>query len=943
MGRNPTVLDNPRRRPPSCAIVRLLLAIFLLMLLPLRSAERQPLMVRIWQSEDGLPGNVVRSMVQAADGYLWVATAEGIASFDGVEFDAIEPDGEMRRFRFAFWRLFAPEDGSVWVSTFQGGLFRIRGSRLERVVQEVPRQRPPLISQLILDREGIVHFRRGEEIWKMESGGATMVVTPSPDLLDRLARDHERQTKGGRAVDAGAASAGAELHTKDGHRWGADATGRLVVDGEVPVDLPGVASPYIFNELLEDREGNVWVATPVSGLARVRRSRVEPLSTTDGLSEPTVYSIMEDSKGDWWIANRRGGVDRWSGGKIDHLELVPTGYQRPVATMFEDRKGQLWFASRGGSVFLKKPDDTFAPQFSRTQVPSKVRTMVQEGDGLLWFGGAQGLVSYDGKTVKKFGPEEGLPECDVTVMVQLKDRLFASTSDGRVFTGGRAGFRLLGDPALLKHWWISGMLAVSSDELWATTLGGGLFLWNGKHWRQFAADDGLPDLRLTCIVDDDRGHLWFGSLGGILRASRKELLERARKQEQPLHWLRLDRSDGLPTRECIGGYHPAGGRGKDGRLWFPTGSGVVRVRPDLVEVNKVPPPVYLRSTRINGVQQDEEEGRIEAGPGRSRVEFRFVGLSYSAPEKVTYRARLEGLDDSWRELGSQRVAAYEAVPPGRYTFEVVAVNGDGVWSEQAARVAIRIKPHFWESAWFILTMTALTLACAAGIGWFIARSRMKHRLQSLKIRHARESERARIARDLHDDLGASLTEISILSALAAEGGDESTMRPALDQLSNKAKVVVSTLDEIVWAVNPREDTLRSLVDYLAAFAREFLDTAGIALRTDIPRNVPETPLDATVRHGVFLAAREALNNLVKHSKATQARLVVQLDEAVLEIRIEDNGRGFSQEWEAKGYGVANLRERMKSAGGDCSIASVPGAGVTVILTLPLLADPSSPT
>jgi signal transduction histidine kinase/ligand-binding sensor domain-containing protein len=925
--------------------VRLLLAItvFLLTLLPLHSAERQRqrAMVRLWQSEDGLPGNVVRSMVQATDGYLWVATAEGIARFDGIEFDTIEPDGELRRFRFAFWRMFAPEDGSVWVATFQGGLFRIRDSRLERVLHEVPKSRPPLINQLILDDHGTVHFRRGEEIWQVANDVPSLVEKPSDDLKERFARDHEKQISGGRAVETGVGGEVAQLRTKDGRRWAADDTGRLVIDGKIPVDLPGVASPYVFNELLEDREGNVWVATPLSGLARVRPSRVEPLSTTDG-PEPAAFAVMQDRSGDWWIANRRGGIDRWSSDRVEHLELVPTGYQRPVSTMFEDSKGQLWVAARGGSVFLRRPDGSFSQQFSRTQVPSKVRTIQEDGQGVLWFGGTQGVASYDGKTVRQYGEADGFPKCEVSVILRDRKRVLVGTNDGQVFAVENGVFRLLGNPAPLKHWWVSGLLAVSEDELWATTLGGGVFLWNGKSWQQFAADDGLPDLRLTSILSDDRGYLWFGSLGGILRASRQEFLDRARKPDRQLHWLRLDRSDGLPTRECIGGYQPAGWKGKDGRMWFPTGSGVVRVRPDVVEVNKVPPPVYLRSTRINGVQQEEQEGSIEAGPGRSRVEFRFVGLSYSAPEKVTYRARLQGLDDSWRELGNQRFAAYEAVPPGRYTFEVMAVNGDGVWSKQAARVAIRIKPHFWESAWFILTMTALTLAGTAAIGWYVARRRMKQRIQALKIRNARESERTRIARDLHDDLGASLTEISILSALAAEGGDESAMRPALDQLSNKAKAVVGTLDEIVWAVNPRDDTLRSLVDYLAAFAREFLDTASIALRIDIPRNIPETPLDAPVRHGVFLAAREALNNLVKHSKATQARLAVQVDASKLEIRIEDNGRGFSQEWEAKGYGVANLRERMQAAGGDCSISSVAGEGVTVTLTLPLLADPSTP-
>ena len=919
--------------------MRVLLAAFLLSLLPLFSADRQPLITRLWQSEDGLPGNVVRSMVQAADGYLWIATAEGITRFDGVEFEPVEPDGELRRVRFAFRRLFAPADGSVWVATFQGGLFRVAGSRLEQVV-EAPSVRPPPVSQLVAAPSGEVHFMQGEQIWKISGNVAHPVAEPTDSLRQLFADDFQKQQDGGRSVIAETAPS---LHSRAGNVWAADPQNRLAISdpdgGVTPVELPGISN-FDFNELLEDREGNVWVATQLSGLARIRRGRVDVISTTQGLAERTVFALIEDSAGAWWIANRRGGVDRWTEQGVQHLDLVPTGYHRPASTIFEDREKRLWVASRGGSVFLLR-DGAFEPQFARTQEPSKVRCIAQDESGLLWFGGDQGLASFDGTEVRRHELGDGT----VTVLSRGSgDTLFAGTSDGRIFRGKGGDFHRLGDSALLRHHWVSGILPIADDEVWISTLGGGLFLWDGNGWHRFATDDGMPDLRLTCILDDGRGHFWFGSLGGILRASRSELLARVTDRERPLHWLRFDRSDGLPTRECMGGYQPAGWEGSDGRLWFATSSGAVRLRPDLVEVNRVPPPVYLKGTRVNGRQSHDLDSRVDAGPGRSRLEFRFVGLSYSAPEKVTYRARLVGIDDAWRELGTQRLASFEAVPPGRYTFEVVAVNGDGVWSREPARVPVHIRPHFWESAWFLFALTALTLACAAAAGWAIARSRMKRRIQALKIRHAREAERARIARDLHDDLGASLTEISILSALAAEGEDETTMRPALDQLSHKAKVVVGALDEIVWAVNPREDTLRSLVDYVAAFAREFLDTAGIPLRTDIPRHVPDLPLDATARHGIFLAAREALNNLVKHSKATQARLAVQLhrDDELL-IRIEDNGRGFTQEWEAKGYGVANLRERMKSCGGDCSITSTPGEGVTVSLTLPLLADPPPPT
>lgn len=906
-------------------------------------------MVRIWESEEGLPGNVVRSIVQSPDGYLWVATAEGVARFDGTEFEPIEPprpDGEGRNSHSAFWRLFATADGRIWVATFQGGLFRVAGSRLEPVLEEPSGSRPPTIGQLLTDAAGVVHFKRGEEILRFAGGGAPVVLSEPPaDLLRRFADDERRQTAGGRAMNAGTPP---RLDSRDGRHWTTDASGKLTVDdsrsGSRPVEIPGLPAGAACNELLEDYEGNVWIATPVNGLVRARPSRVEVLGIEEGLPDPTVLTLLQDHERAWWIGARHGGVERWTPQGSHHHDLAAGELQRPAAALFEDRSWQLWVASRGGSVFLSRNGGALEPQFLHSQTPSKVRAIAQDPAGLMWFGGAQGLASFDGTEVHRYGPAKGMPVTEVTVLaIDSRERVIAGTADGRIFRGGREGFQQVGNADASRSREISGLLPRADDELWATTLGDGLALWNGSQWRRFGEEDGLPDLRLTCILDDVRGQFWFGSLGGILRASRRELLARAADPGQPLHWLRLDRSDGMPTRECIGGGQPAGWKGDDGRLWFPTGNGIVRVSPERVEINRVPPPVYLRGSRINGHPQEPQDGALETGPGRCRLEFRFIGLSYSAPEKVTYHARLTGLEETWHDLGSQRTAAFEAVPPGSYVFEVIAVNGDGVPSDQPARIAVHIAPHFWQARWFIATLGSVTLLAAVGIGWGVGRLRLKRRLHHLGIHHAREAERTRIARDLHDDLGASLTEISLLSALAAEGEDPEVLRPALDQLSGKAKAAVGALDEIVWAVNPREDLLSSLIDYLAAFAREFLAAAGIPLRTEIPATIPEWHLEATVRHGVFLAAREALNNLARHSQATRALLVVTLGEASLEIRIEDNGRGFTpEEEEDKGYGIENLRERMRACGGDCSITAAPGSGVCVSLTLPLLAAPAAP-
>ena len=901
-------------------------------------AARAGLLVRVWQSQDGLPGNVARSVVQASDGYLWVATAEGVARFDGFEFEVVEPEGDLRRNRLAFSRLFAGTSGRVWATTYQGGLYRSQDGRFRRILENSKAPQPPLVTQLIEDPDGTAYFKRGERFGKVAQNGEVSLVTPLPDLLARFEVDMVRRLRSGRALDP---AGGLVLQDRFGRLWTTGPDGKLAVTenggAKIPVNLPQIGQAYGVNELLEDREGNIWLATPVNGLVRVRQARVDALDPNQGQNERAVSAVMEDRAGVWWIANRRGGLTRWTPDGSEYVDFIKSGHVRPAAALFEDKDSRLWVASRDGSVF-RSDEGGFKPQFADTQIPSKVRSITQDSRGSLWFGGSQGLVSLAGGIVRSFGKADGVGDLDLTVLQPFPGgRIIAGSSAGTVLLGDENGFQTIARPETLKHQWVSGILTISAKETWVSTLGGGLYLWDGEKWPCLDAIDGLPDSRLTCVLDDGEGYLWMGSLGGIIRAERQKLLAHILSPQSPVQWLRLDHTDGLPSRECLGGFQPAGWRARDGQLWFPTGNGIARVRPDLVDSNKVAPPVYLQKARANGVFHTGSIGPLLTEPGRARLEFHFVGLSLSAPEKITYRVRLSGLDETWRELGTQRVAAFEAVPPGEYTFEVIAVNGDGLRSIAPARIAIIIKPHFWETAWFYVSVGGLVLSIAAGAGWLAARMRMKDRIQALKVRNAREGERSRIARDLHDDLGASLTEISILAALAAEDAGKTPLQAPLDQLSVKAKHVVGSLDEIVWAVNPREDTLRSLVDYIAAFAREFLDIAHIPLRLDVTREIPDHPLATTQRHGVFLAAREALNNIAKHSGATEVMLRITLVDEVLEIRIEDNGRGFEPDYAAGGNGLGNLKQRMLDAGGDCRIETYRAQGTTVFLTLPLLA------
>jgi signal transduction histidine kinase len=357
--------------------------------------------------------------------------------------------------------------------------------------------------------------------------------------------------------------------------------------------------------------------------------------------------------------------------------------------------------------------------------------------------------------------------------------------------------------------------------------------------------------------------------------------------------------------------------------------------PARLALNSVIPPVVIEEASTGGQPLAPVAERLQTGPGRTRLEFRYTALTFTAPERVRFRTRLEGLDEKWRDAGGQRTVAYEAVPPGHYQFRVMAENGDGVWNENDAALAIEVLPHFWETRWFQAGIALLVTALAVGVGALIMRARLRGRMLRLEAQTSREKERARIAQDLHDDLGASLTEISLLANLAAEERTPAVSEDGtLSEVATKAQALVGALDEIVWAVNPRHDTLRSLAEYLAAFAGKFLGRAGITLRRDVPRELPQVSLDAERRHNIFLAVREALNNAVKHSGGTEVWLRMQLESDVLKISVEDNGRGISTQPDELSEGLRGMRHRMQRIGGACQIES-DSTGTRVLLSLPL--------
>ena len=328
--------------------------------------------------------------------------------------------------------------------------------------------------------------------------------------------------------------------------------------------------------------------------------------------------------------------------------------------------------------------------------------------------------------------------------------------------------------------------------------------------------------------------------------------------------------------------------------------------------------------------------------------FQYTALSFASPEKVRFRYRLTSIDPEWIEAGGGAPGArYPKLPPGHYEFRVTACNNEGRWNPEGGRIALTVLPPYWQTWWFMAVAAAGSVSAVAGGARYWMFRRLRRRLRLLEQQHALEKERSRIARDMHDEIGARLTQISFLCELVKRDLDHpAEARKDLDRMSGAAREVIKGLEEIVWTVNPKHDSLDDLATYLTRYAQEVFQGSAIACTLDIPLHLPAMPLSADVRHNLFLAVKEALNNIVKHAAASAVKIQLRVGPGAYAITITDNGRGFHRSTPrspdgdgaarepAAGDGLANMRERLEASGGRCRIESHPQRGTTVVLEMP---------
>lgn len=931
--------------------------------------------------DQGLPSRVVQTFLETRTGEYLIGTPRGLCKFKpGTgknQFATFLPGTKPEE--NSITALYESQSGKLWAGTWDG-LFEIAngaqpGFRRQKLPDPPANWKGVVVSDILEDKCG--------KIWLASIFGI-YVVNRANDTVQWLARRGSIQSEvvnallrtrdgrllaGGRVglvllddgCDAGHAPAIQRIYPEeagqdvralaegpDGTIWIASGVGifRRPPGGGASQLLnrsQGLSDRSVFS-LAVDKTGNLWAGTEGAGAMKIQADGFRTFHEQDGLRSDRVFSVLGDragrvvavtgtadqtrwslnvldggkfrsldapkifadhrtwgshriliqsKKGEWWAATNQG-LCRYQQGTAEELAtqapLACYFPNRDVFQVFEDSKGGIWASAQspeGDRLMRWDPEKNAVltlEDFPRH--PTLVKSFAEDRDGNIWFGvwGPGGLYRYDGRTFAKFTAADGLPQG--TIFALLID------ASGRLWIGAEGGLGLVENP--------------------------GAKSFSAKRYRQA---EGLSSEVVRVLIDDTQGNIYAGTAAGVDRLDPKTGSIR-----------HFSAADGLARGQLHSAF-----RDSTGNLWFATAQGLSRLTPALarrpaspevvvtaVEAGGMPVPVSPRGNTMTS--------NLELEPSRNRLQIEFVAFTGEPEANLRYAYKLDVTDPDWSPLRRDHLVNFAALGAGKYRFLVKAVNSDGFESARPAEVDFTVLPPFWKRWWF----EGLALAALASIVYLFHRYRVA---QAVSL----ERMRTTIATDLHDDIGAGLSQIAVLSEVARSGVSPHDRLPqeSMQRVGALARELVDSMSDIVWSIRAEPDGLESLVRRMREFALDLLVSQGIEFDLRTPRPLEDVPLSLQARRHLLMMFKECIHNAARHSACTAVTAELAMAEGGIRLTVSDNGRGFRPvEEPAKstaGNGIPGMRLRAASLGGSVAWRSEPGKGCTVEIRFPMRA------
>jgi signal transduction histidine kinase/ligand-binding sensor domain-containing protein len=951
---------------------------------------------RIWQTQQGLPLGAIRSIWQTSDGYLWLGMDRGLVRFDGVRFSA---PGEILATPLvtAHIRQIAEDaNQNLWVATNGAGLFRLsHGEAAEFSLKDgLPSDK---VTCVVRDRTGGILACTEAGMARIDNGSVQIFATGTGFAAACQAPDGTIWAGGqgnnltlwsgaanGQAPEARTimlrtlppfADVQALMCASDGSVWIGSTEGLSRIENgnqETSIKDPGRTHDSVLS-FDEAPDGTIWIGTS-NGFSRFRNGELQNFGAQDGLSQSIVFSVYQDREGSLWVGTKRGlnqFLDRRAI-PFTTREGLPSNDTGPV---FQDAEGKLWVGLLDAG--LARLDKRQWRVIGRAEGLSSgvISALAQGTAGGLWVGGDSGLdLLVNGRVKQSYHTGDGLPanairslfpdregtlwigtESGAAVLRNGRiERLsgaaakrspvlaFAEDSQGHVYVGvqdagvscywERSLGEITGKRIALRN--VDAMYT-ADGALFVGTIGGGLAVIEGGKSVSITEDNGLYDDDIYGIVADDQGRrLWMACSKGVFSVERAELEKFRSGLVKQVSSSTYSPMDGLQTMEVRSGVQPALWRMRDGRLCISMIRGLIVLDPDHFNLKLDAPQVSIENMTVDGRRITAASLR-QMSPGSKNLAFAYTGLSFRAPQRITFRYILEGFDKRWTEANTRRQAFYTNLPPGSYRFRVTACNVDGTCNEAGAALSFHIPAPLYQRAWFLVACVLMAMLAAI----------LAYRTRIEGIRRQFEmilGERSRIARELHDTLIQGFSGVTMqMQALA--GRLTAQERKALEEIIRDAAYCLTETRRSVGDLRARQTGESGLASEIERLGHHAAEAGGFKLKVHVDRVPPELP--AGVEYNLVRIAQEALANAMNHSQGQSIKLILRYRRNALGLSIVDDGMGFEPGAGANPfpghYGLIGMRERARDIGAEFTIESARGRGTAVRVAVPLSGRPAA--
>lgn len=892
---------------------------------------------------DGLSDNNVVSMIEDKSGNIWFGTWNGVTKYDGHSFTNFrQREGLVNHFVQA---VLEDRSGNIWFGT-NGGVSKYDGYSFTNFTEEQGLSENNVFS-ILEDKSG--------NLWFGTIGGGVSIFNGTSFTyianLEGLINN--------------------EVHSifedRNGNIWLGTHYGLSKYNGLSFTNFTekeGLSNDNIYC-ILEDKSGNLWFGTGGGGVSKYDPHSFTHITEADGLGKKYVFSTYEDKSGNIWFGTWRGGAAEYDGRSLKVFTVREGLIDNDIRSICQDKDGNLWFATSKG---VSKYDHHSFLHFTEREglVNNNVNTVMEDRLGNLWIGTAGGVSKYDGRSFKNFTFSEGLIHNNVYAITEDRSgNIWFGTSGGAAKYNGDSFTHFAARQGLHNEV----VYSIKEDKfgnIWFGTEGG-VVKYDGHSFIYFTEREGLLSNSVSSILEDKSGNLWVGTRFGLSRLSSEKLAlfsDRIKSNSisgSDIFFKNYTYADGFLG---IGCNTNAILQSRDGSIWVGTNGGATVFNPRKVPVDTAAPNIQLTAIKLFNEKIDWTKLDQKGYPGfilgngvkvsnfhfkglskwynlplhlslayyNNYIVFDFVGITMGQPQNVKYQYWLEGMDRSMSVLTDQTTASYSNLLPGTYTFKVKAMNSEGYWSHELAYTFI-IRPPWWQTWWFKTLAITTFFVFVIFITRIIYIYQLRKQKAVVEKQLAVEYERQRISSDLHDEIGSSLSSINIYTSLAKNGNNKEDY---LDSINQNVGEVITKLDDLVWSINPRYDSLSSVVSRIRSYAEPLSNAKNIRLTVENGLDGSNETLSADTKNHLYLVAKELVNNAIKHSGCRVISVSFHKHNNWLRLVVEDDGSGFDiKVIDSQRNGLYNINRRVNALNGTIDSESEIGKGARITVSIPV--------